>query len=216
MTTVFQRPSLREALKCELRDRILKGRIASGSRFTESELSLELSVSRTPLREALIALEHDGFLACIPGRGFSVVPLTKQEIHELYPIIAWLETLALKSSPPPSEALCAKMRRINAKLLSSAGAADEGLDLDREWHALLLEACPNTKLMEMIRQVQDLLVRYEYAYRSAGGMESASASDHEAILDEYSHRRLDRAGRLLGKHWLSAIDWMEDWIEQLD
>ena len=88
--------------------------------------------------------------------------------------------------------------------------------MDKEWHALLLGSCPNAPLMKMIRQVKGQLVRYEYAYRSAGGMESDSASDHESILDEYSHRRLERAGRLLSKHWLSAIEWMEDWIEQLE
>ena len=164
----------------------------------------------------MIGLEHEGFLACVPGRGFSVVPLTKKEIRELYPIVASLETLALKLSPPPSEHVCTELRYINVELLSSKGEADEGVELDRKWHALLLESCPNARLMKMIGQVKGQLDRYEYAYRSAGGMESASASDHESILDEHSHRRLERAGRLLSKHWLSAIGWMEDWIEQLD
>ena len=115
MTTMFQRPSLREALKSELRDRILDERIASGSSITETDLSVELRVSRTPLREALIGLEHEGFLACIPGRGFSVVPLTKKEIHELYPIVASLETLALKLSPPYIIGLFRKNQRFNLR-----------------------------------------------------------------------------------------------------
>ncbi len=127
-----------------------------------------------------------------------------------------METLALKLSLPPSAQVCAELRDINARLLSSTGAAAEGVELDRKWHVLLLESCPNARLMKMIGQVKGQLDRYEYAYRLAGGMESASASDHEAILDEQSHRRLERAGRLLSKHWLSAIGWMEDWIEQLD
>lgn len=91
---------LREELRQAVLQRILRGVLPPGSRIIESKLSEELGVSRTPLREALLHLEQQGFVRSDLARGFSVEPLSQQEVREIYPIIWTLEGLALRSIGP--------------------------------------------------------------------------------------------------------------------
>src|SRR5213076_1816258 len=81
--------------------RVLDGRLGSGSRINEVRLAAELGVSRTPLREALVALADRALLISAPGRGFLVPELDRAEAHRLYQLIAELEALAVRWTTPP-------------------------------------------------------------------------------------------------------------------
>ncbi|MEJ2118706.1 MAG: GntR family transcriptional regulator, partial [Alphaproteobacteria bacterium] len=82
-----------ELLK-RLRDLIVNGDIAPGAKVPERELCDMFGVSRTPLREALKVLAHDGLIALHHNRGATVSPLTLQEVEEVFPVYARLDALA--------------------------------------------------------------------------------------------------------------------------
>ncbi|WP_454299390.1 GntR family transcriptional regulator [Salana multivorans] len=97
----IQRKSLRSQVRRELLARMRSGAVVPGEGINEVQLAAELGVSRTPLREALIALESEGQIESEDGKGFRFVPLRAREFEELAPIMATLEGLALKSSVRP-------------------------------------------------------------------------------------------------------------------
>jgi DNA-binding GntR family transcriptional regulator len=78
----------------QLRERIIEGEFAPGSRLNERTLCERLGVSRTPLREAFRLLESDGLVALHPNRGAHVVALSENDIRESFELMGALEALA--------------------------------------------------------------------------------------------------------------------------
>src|SRR5204863_1837753 len=82
-----------------LRDLIVQGSLAPGSRIVETEIADRLGVSRTPVREALQRLQQEGFVMGAPGAQQSrltVAPLTRDDVHELLDIVGALEGLGAR------------------------------------------------------------------------------------------------------------------------
>jgi len=87
---------IRERAYEYLKTAILSGRFSPGARLTEEHLAKELSISRTPIREALHKLESEGLIKPLASRGFVASQDSKEEIDELFEIRAVLEGYALR------------------------------------------------------------------------------------------------------------------------
>jgi DNA-binding GntR family transcriptional regulator len=79
----------------ELLGQIVRGLFAPGQKLKDTELAEQLGVSRTPVREALLRLEREGFLSAQKHLGFSIKGLQESEILEVYPLVKLLECSAL-------------------------------------------------------------------------------------------------------------------------
>ena len=88
------RSSLPQAAADRLRTLIIEGVLAPGARLNERELSEQLGVSRTPLREAFRMLAADGLLVQLPNRGVQVAALSCQDVRHAFEVMAGLEGMA--------------------------------------------------------------------------------------------------------------------------
>lgn len=86
--------TVRERVAQELRHRILLGRLTAGSRVDLDELSAELGVSRTPIREACLELANDGLLRMAPRSGITVLGITERDLLDNFELMASLAGLA--------------------------------------------------------------------------------------------------------------------------
>jgi DNA-binding GntR family transcriptional regulator len=93
-TIMISRTSLPQEAAGRLRALIIEGILAPGARLNERELSLQLGVSRTPLREAFRMLAAEGLLAQLPNRGVQVVALSREDVQHAFEVMASLEGLA--------------------------------------------------------------------------------------------------------------------------
>ena len=75
------RAALHEQVAYRLRELLVEGAIAPGAKLNERELSLQLNVSRTPLREAIKMLAAEGLVELLPNRGAVAVSLSEQDVH---------------------------------------------------------------------------------------------------------------------------------------
>ena len=78
-----------------VRERILKGEYVIGEKIKESSIAAELSVSRTPIREAFKMLEEEGLLDYLPNRGCYAKGFTKRDVSDIYTVRETLENLAV-------------------------------------------------------------------------------------------------------------------------
>lgn len=88
------RSTLPQVAAERLRALIIEGVLAPGARLNERELSEQLGVSRTPLREAFRLLAAEGLLLQLPNRGVQVVALSREDVRHAFEVMASLEGLA--------------------------------------------------------------------------------------------------------------------------
>ncbi len=208
------RAPLRQEVRRVVRHGILQGTLAPGGDVNEAELAAQLGVSRTPLREALLGLESEGFLRSVAGRGFMVAPLTERDVHEIYPVLWTLEGQALQSAPVPDASIIKELAALNAELDASTKSPEKALALDRRWHELLLSGCKNRHLLDRIRQMKDLAERYELAYMRHSGFVPFSAKQHRAIMAALRKKDFPGAVAHLVDNWRVSQEFLIPWIRE--
>jgi DNA-binding GntR family transcriptional regulator len=208
---VSDHPSLRELVYRRIKDAILGGRLEPGERIVEQSLSNELGVSRSPVREALRRLEQEGLVEATPRRGVSVAAPTVREVTNVYTIREALEGLAarLAASNVDHESLAA-MARILVRMEDAIRRGDiKGASrADTQFHARLLEATDNQRLVDLTSQLADLVRRVRAAVLAEPGRAEAALSEHRAILEALAAQDADAAERHMRAHVQRARDHM--------
>ena len=201
----LRRTSLRLQTQERLRSLILAGRLPPTTNVVERDLSAQLGISRTPLREALLGLESEGLLRTEPGRGFFVSELSVEEARELYPLIWTLESMAVQRGRPTE---LAELARLGA-VFRQADGPEAAMEHDRAWHEELIGRCGCPRTAAILEGARAAAARYEYGFFSDGAAIRASAAEHDAILAELRKRRFKRAAALLEKNWQKGLQRVE-------
>ena len=208
------RVPLRDQVHHAIVGRILRDDLKPGARISDTALARELGVSRTPIREALLRLEREGFLQADVGRGFFVKPLSVREVREVYPVLWTLEVLALRTCAPLTAARRAELDRINAAL-EGESQPERRIDLDSAWHQALLETCGNDYLLGLIASLKSVIRRYEYAYMQNAGYIPVSTRTHEQIAELVAAGNLDAAMPLLENNWRFTMESLLGWLREV-
>ena len=206
------RVPLRDQVHRALVARILSQDLVPGRRLSDSVLAGELGVSRTPVREALVRLEGEGFLGCDVGRGFFVKPLTAREVEEVYPMVWTLEALGLRTAFPYTSAALAELERLNAQLADAAGDAARHVELDVAWHRALVAGSGNELLLSTLDAFKGTIHRYEYAWLQGLRTAPSSVADHARIAERLAAGDPDGAAALLEAHWMRGIGDLVPWL----
>ncbi|HEX2249528.1 MAG TPA: GntR family transcriptional regulator [Gemmatimonadales bacterium] len=211
---MITRTPLRDHAYQHILQLVHRGELAPGARVKDVTLAVQLGVSRTPVREALLQLAREGVLNADIGRGFTVRSLDSTEMREAGAILSALEVLALTSSPEiPGERL-SRLGEIDRQLVSIRGDADRIVGLEEEWHHTLLIGCPNQRLRGMISTLWQVPRRYMRAYLRDTGRVTLSTQHHARIVE--AERRQDRqtAASRLTHYWTRGIEELGSWMER--
>lgn len=208
----LSRDSLRERIRETLIDRILTGALAPGARINESQLSRALGVSQTPVREALMGLEGQGFLTARPAKGFFVEEFSEKGARDIYRVLADLEAMALEAAGLPSGRTLDELDQINAQLARLAANPQRAIEVDDRFHTRLLAGCPNEYLLRLVGQTRRTAYRYEYVYMGESDPISASSEHHKSIVASLRNGRLEDAVRRLRRAWLASVDDVLRWL----
>jgi len=197
---IFRQP-LRADVHEALLALILQGDLAPGQRLRDTELAQRLGVSRTPVREALLRLEREGFITSQLHQGFSVKPLAEDEIRDLYPLVGLLECSALERMPAPPADQLARLEAAGQALHQADAGPVDRIELDQAWHRTLLAGCPNQHLLRILADLKQILFRYEYTFMQEAQWVEESTHEHEAIARALAGGRRPEAVTLLDRHW---------------
>ena len=145
-------PSLAEQIYRRLRQLLCTGAFAAGERLIDANLAQTLSVSRTPVREALNRLAADGLIETRSG-GFQVITPTEQDMREIFDMRRLLEPPAARAA---ADAITPGMAKELSQALSAARRAEKAEDFtafaeaNYAFRAIWLDAVPNTRLRETV------------------------------------------------------------------
>jgi DNA-binding GntR family transcriptional regulator len=212
MAPMIARAPLRDEVCRQILDRIHRGDLPPGSRVRDADLASQLGVSRTPIREALLQLAREGVLDTAMGRGFRVRPLDAAELREVGDILGSLESLALRLSSPPPQDRLDRLRQVDRRLEQIRGDVSRCLDLEDEWHRMLLEACPNRRLLDLIASLRHVPRRYLAAYMRDAGRLSLSTLPHQKILQALEKHGCDSAAAVFEQQWRRGVAELEAWV----
>jgi len=199
----------------EVRDLIVDGRLAPGSRIIETDLVERLEVSRTTVRTALQKLESEGLVTRLEGgrARWLVSPLTKADIRELSEILSSLEAIAARRAAELDKQqrlrLIADLRKINERIrdVASESPPDSGVAarLDTEFHQRLVEASAGPRLKAYCDSLKGQIARYVRTYMAyLATTASASADEHASIIKAIEKGNAEAAEIALQTNWVES------------
>jgi DNA-binding GntR family transcriptional regulator len=184
-----------------LRERIRSGDLAPGQKLLVDELSKDLMMSRTPIREALRTLAADGLVEHRPHLGTTVSERSPSEIDDAYGVRLLLEPRAaelavLRMTPEDAETL----ERLHAIFVQSAMTApgDTVQENNGQWHWALYRAAGSPALFESILKFWGL-TPWRTSWVGSGRIE-AIVEEHERVMDAVRRRDAEATAELLRAH----------------
>lgn len=200
-------PRFREAAYAAIKEAILSGQIEAGAPLVEEKIAAELGISRTPVREALAILEHEGLLAPRGGRGLFIRELNREEFLDMFGANEVVEPyLARRAAVRATERDIAGIQSAIDRGRAAAANVDlfGSLRSGRDFHRCLGVAAGNESLTRFVVRNEEqtdlfLLSLGDRHLLDAAHME-ASNQEHQDILDAIRHRDPDAASRLVIYH----------------
>lgn len=198
----IKRHSAADVIAEILRSEITSGAIRPRERLVEAELAERLSVSRTPLREALQGLEAEGFAERLPGGGLVVTDLDPEDLEDLLWLRAVLESemareVAASATPDDIDGLS----RILDQMEAVTEHPDLFIALGRDFHDSLAAIFGNDRCRLVLRQVRHHVDRY-WAVTTARQPERPrhSSDEHREILAAIRGHDGETAGSRMRAH----------------
>ena len=169
----------------EIKRRLLRGSIEPGIRIAVEDICEEMGVSRTPVREALVALESEGLVHAVPRRGYFAREISFREALDAYQLRMIFEPIAT--------ALAARRIRredldaIKALADLSTDGSEEGieraLEQNREFHMRIAQATGNARLTRIMTDLMDDIERLLYIELDSQHTQADWLEEHQAIVD---------------------------------
>ena len=146
---------LREVVFLTLRRQILRGELKPGERLMEITLANKLGVSRTPIREAIRKLEHEGLVVMVPRRGAHVADITRQELGDVLEIRRSLDVLAIRRAVRlMTEKEVRELKDAEETFSKLIGEDESDLTLlgeaDEQFHDIIYRGTRNRRLIQIL------------------------------------------------------------------
>ncbi len=202
----------------EIKSRILENELPAGSIMLEQELAALLRMSRTPVREALIRLAREGMIDIRPRHGMRVLPVSADDMREIYQILT-----ALEAEAAAQIARDGADRRNLEELKAAVAEMDEALALDDldawakaddHFHRVILATCGNERLRAIIEQFMDQSHRVRKLTLRLRPKPTSSNDDHRALVDAIERRDAEAAWRIHHAHRLRNGQMLVELLER--
>lgn len=202
----------RDDVRDLIRTRILDGTLPGSTRLDEVGLSRDLGVSRTPFREAMIALQEEGLVQSRPNKGFTVTPIDEALVRDVYPVLRVLEAGAIRLTGARLKRALPDLAALNARLAKESDKARQ-YDLDAAFHRRLVADCGNPRLLRLIEQHWEQAQRFNGAHDRGTADRDGSCHEHAEIIAAIDRGDMDTAASVLERHWARGEGVVVKWLK---
>jgi DNA-binding GntR family transcriptional regulator len=207
--------SLREQVYEYLRDEIQNRNLLPGSTINLNEISQQLGISKTPLRDAIIQLEIEGFVTILPRRGVTVKKLGLHEIKHSYEIVGALEgAVILSVFDKITASHISQMETLNGEQIAALESEtyDSYYKLNLDFHGVFLELSDNKTLLNIITPHKQRL--YDFPRRGyIKEWEQNNCEEHHQFIELLKKKDREGAAHIMRDvHWSYSVQ--EKYIRQ--
>jgi DNA-binding GntR family transcriptional regulator len=198
-----------------VRDRIVTGKFAPGTRLNESEIAAHLDISRHPLREALRRLESEYLVVSTPRRGCYVRELSQEDFRGLTDTREMIECFAIDILKGKK---VRKIKDVEKSLEAEANASLPSRDDVGEmlayhgrfvdFHIKLIESTENYRLIDFYGSINTNLARYQLIYLCMPNSVLRSVEDHKNIIEHISVGDYGNAKELMRRHIYRTYEFL--------
>lgn len=189
MGSAIETRSLREQVYEYLKSEIQAGRLVPGAFIKLNEISANLGVSKTPLRDAIIQMECEGFVSILPRRGVLLNRLTLAEIKDILEIVGALESAAIRSVfDKITSHHIEKMQELNQEMRQRIQKKSfkhfdpQYYALNIAFHDVFLELSNNAAMKQLMETMKQRLYDFpRLAYIKE--WEWSNCNEHERLID---------------------------------
>lgn len=200
-----------------LRSMIGTGQLVPGSWVDEQNLTAELGISRTPLREALKVLVAEGLMRLEPRRGCFVNELTLEDLDQIFPLMAMLEgRCAFEAAKRVSDADLAQLEPVHQQLQEYAeqGDVDQYYRSNEVIHTAIQDLANNPWLSGLVDSLRNRLCLYRHKSLVLPGRIEQSCAEHMAIFSALKKRDASLAQAITQDHLLKQIAALHQLAQQ--
>ena len=207
------RAALHQQVAHRLRQMLVENRIPPGAKLNERELSDELNVSRTPLREAIKMLAAEGLVELLPNRGAIAVDLTELDILNTFEVMAGLEAQSGElAAQRVTDAELAEIKAMHYEMLAAYTRRDlpAYYRLNASIHNAINLAAKNPILTATYQQVNARLQALRFRSNQDGEKWSAAVKEHEQMINALTARDAVAMRAVLMSHLFNKRDVVID------
>ena len=208
-----------EAVRSALEREIFTGELAPGSAIDEEAIAERFSVSRTPVREAIMQLIEAGLIEKTSRQRASVAKLDVHRLLQTFEALAELEGTCARIAArrmTAAEKSALEENHKAAAVALAAGDDDEYFHIGRRFHALIIRGTHNSVLIDLTHRLVLPLVPYRRFQLGRDGRKNANQADHEAILKTILEGNSEAAYDLLRRHNTIQGDTLAEYISLYD
>ena len=195
---------LQDRAYAEIKALIQNGRVPAGSFLSERQLAGQLRMSKTPIKNALVRLEMEGFVAVSPQQGIVVRESSVQEVVDILDIRLALEPYVVRriaGALTPEQAGALRANVAAQETAARAGDTVELTRLDADFHVLLCSFSGNAEIAQVMTRLREKLHRIILRVMAhVPGRPASAAAEHGAIADALIKGKGERAASLMVKH----------------
>lgn len=201
---------IREQVFIKIRFMILNYELKPGDKIYESEISRELGVSRTPVREAFHRLEEEGLLTIYPRRYCLVNGITIDSIHEINLIRANLEPLTAKIA---AEKLTEEeLNNLEDILDMSKKAYDNDdietmVNLNDDFHNIIIHSAKLPRITKLLENLQDYYMIFRYSYMRKKNLALRTLEEHSDIIEALKTRDKEYVEEVYKRHVNGILEY---------
>lgn len=211
----ISRIPLHDAIVTRLRDMIIEGELKPGTRIHESQVGMQLGVSRTPLREAIKFLASEGLVELIPSRGAIVRMFDKKDLSDMWIVLRSLERLAGQlACDNGSDRDIQNIRRLHDEMLGHYQSRRrlEYYKLNQDIHTAIVRLADNESLAYMHGTLQSRLKRIRFIGHEGPENWALAVQEHEEMIVALEARDSAALVAILDRHLVNGWERVQGMI----
>lgn len=185
-----------------LRKKLIYCEYKPGSMLNEAQITNELGFSRTPIRQALNAIEQEGFIRTIPKKGIYVTEVSLNDVRQIFQVRAEIEPVTLRMAAP--NLLKQDLQNFKNEFLGQVPSIHADYKLDTTMHLFIIEHCGNHFIIDMMHRVFDENTRVIISSGQNEVKIHDACQEHIDILDLLIDDDVDKAQESMRTHIASC------------